>query len=212
MNIGSLVFKIIIVATNSQSNYSRNEQQFFEIQDLLHMFLPTILLPFSIISILIKPRPKRLKQFRKEISEKIKIPAYFLLGGLCILVQIWSQSIIGLAFFVICLAIYCIKHTHFNNGLYRTIVRIILLGIILIIPLSFIASTKLFLAYGISQYYEMVGIDGVYNLNQGLKPPAYFATLIALFLYCCLLHRLFEYQRLNNIATEKIDQYSMSVR
>ena len=61
--------------------------------------------------------------------------------------------------------------------------------------------TKMFLGYEVSKYYEMVGIDGVYNLNRGLKPPAHFATQITLFLYCCLLHRMFEYQRLNNIAT-----------
>ncbi len=71
----------------------------------------------------------------------------------------------------------------------------------LIVPLSFIASTGLFLGYGISEYYEMVGIDGVYNLNRGVKPAGHFATQIGLFLYCCVLQRLFEYQRINNMAT-----------
>jgi hypothetical protein len=117
------------------------------------------------------------------------------------LVQIWSQSIIGLVYFVICLAIYCIKDTSFNNRLYRAIVRIIQLTTMLIVPLSFIASTGLFLGYGISEYYEMVGTDGVYNLNRGVKPAGHFATQIGLFLYCCVLQRLFEYQRINNTAT-----------
>ena len=99
------------------------------------------------------------------------------------------------------MAIYCIKDTGFNNARYRLIVRTIQISTIVVIPLSFVVSTKMFLGYEVSKYYEMVGIDGVYNLNRGLKPPAHFATQITLFLYCCLLHRMFEYQRLNNIAT-----------
>jgi hypothetical protein len=53
INIGTLFFKVIILATNSQSQYTYDQKDFLEIQDTLHMFLPLIILPFSIGSILI---------------------------------------------------------------------------------------------------------------------------------------------------------------
>jgi len=109
------------------------------------------------------------------------------------------------------LAIYCVKKHNFNNILYRIIVRVIQVTIIVTLPISFLVSTKMFRSFGIGEYYETVGIDSIFNISQGLKPAAYFITQTSLFLYSCILNRLFEYQRLNQIAIEKIDKYSMSV-
>lgn len=75
---------------------------------------------------------------------------------------------------------------------------------ILIISLSFLASTKLFQSFYWSKYFTTIGIDGIQNFQENLKSGGHFLTQIGLFIYCSILHRLFEYQKWNAKALEKI--------
>ncbi len=85
------------------------------------------------------------------------------------MVQIWSQSLIGLLFFIISLGIFFISSASFSNRVYKFFVLFIRLSTIITISVSLMASTKLFQSYSFSEYYDTIGINSVIDFKKELK-------------------------------------------
>ncbi len=60
ISLGELAFKVIVLVGSKQDDFTTEEQEFYEIQSKLAMFLPILLLPFAAVSCIAVKMPSKL--------------------------------------------------------------------------------------------------------------------------------------------------------
>lgn len=139
----SLILKVVIYFTDYSSGWSTNLQQFFEVQSLLYVFLPIILVPFAGVCILIEPRKLTLLHFKKKINKFLPLPLYLGLGILILLIQIFSVSIAGLVYFALIIYLFSLKSFNFNDGYFKCMLIFIQVFTTVMIIISYLVTANL---------------------------------------------------------------------
>lgn len=143
LNLAVFIWKLYICLSSSKDKYTPQEQEFYEIQNNLYSFLPLLLLPFSVGAILVKSKSRPISEFKSRFNHLLVIPIFLALGILIVLIQIFSISMIGLAFFLIALSLFFQRKIDFNSISSWVVVIIILVASSGAIIANFICTTSL---------------------------------------------------------------------
>ena len=108
------------------------------------MFVPIVIIPFAGMAAFSYSSAKNLNNYKNSMNEALQAPTYFILGGFAVLIQIFTQSIVGIVYFIIALMIFTLQKASWTNNKYRIIVSLMQLISWLVIILSFITSTSFF--------------------------------------------------------------------
>lgn len=108
------------------------------------MFVPTIIIPFAGMAAFSYSSTKNLNYYKKSMNESLKAPTYFVLGVFAVLIQIFTQSIVSIIYFIIALMIFTLQDVSWINIKYRIIVTLMQSMSGLVIILSFLTSTSFF--------------------------------------------------------------------
>jgi hypothetical protein len=156
------------------------------------MFVPLVLIPFTILSVIfIHPSKKALINYTKNTSELVKTFLYLILGLLLVFVQICTQSLIGLGYFCFSLVIFSIKNHNFDNQKYKILLIIIQIYNLAVITVTYLCMTSLIQSSNLYKYYELIGLDGLVSFISNPYATAHFITGLVIFLYCAFLQTFF---------------------
>ena len=143
LSIAFLATKCTFYFSGYSSGMSSAELQFFDVGSLEEVFLPVIIIPFSIFAAFQPKQTLTLHDFKSKIKAFTPLPLYLILWVLILLIQIFSVSITGLVYFCIALYLFWMKSFNFKDVYFR----------VLLVALQVLTTITIFSTYLITCAY-----------------------------------------------------------
>jgi hypothetical protein len=207
LNIAFLGAKVVIYFGFS-SDMTEEEQSFLDVQSLVTVFVPMIIIPFSFLAAFTPPSALTLLDFKKKLNPFLPLPLYLILCLLILLIQIFSVSLMGLLYFFIMLYLFWMKSFSFSDRYFRPMLILVQFTTTLTIFLTFLTTSPLLLTPSLTNVYQAIGINSLNDFPNSPLSQGHFICEILLCLMTALLNRLFIYQTLNSIY---LLQYSPTI-
>lgn len=166
INLFALLFKAFAYPLNLSAELSSSTQSFLELQSPLHAFLPTLLLPLTLLNILHKPNPESILNYTHPFNPRLTIPFYLLLSCFILLIQILSISLIGLFYFTSMIFLIFLGHFSFTNTIYKFILIFLQILCLIVIFLSYLVTCEILIHSDNSLFYSFYGIDSLNHFKD----------------------------------------------
>jgi hypothetical protein len=168
------------------------------VESLVAVFVPVLILPFSILAALTPPETLTLLAFQKKLNQFLPLPLYLILCLLILLIQIFSVSITGLLYFLITIYLFWMKSFNFRDRYFRALLILIQVMTTLTIFLTFLTTCSFLDSPSALDTYQFIGINSLNDFSTSITSRGHFICEILLSLMTACLNRLFIYQGLNS--------------
>ncbi len=187
---------------------SDEEQDFLEVQSLVSVFVPMIIIPFSLFAAFTPPSVLTLLDFKKKLNPFLPLPLYLIQCLLILLIQIFSVSLMGLLYFFIMIYLFWMKSFSFTDRYFKPMLILVQFTTTLTIVLTFLTNCPLLITPSLIDIYQAIGINSLNDFSSSPFSQGHFICEILLCLMTAILNRLFIYQSLNSIY---LLQYTPSI-
>ena len=202
LSIAFLATKCTFYFSGYSSGMSSAELQFFDVGSLEEVFLPIIIIPFSIFAAFQPKQTLTLYDFKSKIKAFTPLPLYLILWVLILLIQIFSVSITGLVYFCIALYLFWMKSFNFKDVYFRVLLVVLQVLTTITIFSTYLITCTYLNTSQLANTYEFIGIDSLNLFMASTTERGHFICEVLLSLLCAYLNRLFIYQSFNTIYND----------